>query len=125
MTRQSLETACHVNDAFRFVVRLVEIAKIRRFLQRLVERDLELIRHEFGNIGNIGVRHIERTTDIADRAFCRHRTERHDLRDVIIAVPFFDVFDDLTAADVAEVNVNIRHRHAFRIEETLKEKIVF
>ena len=44
---------------------------------------------------------------------------------MVIAIAFLYIVDNFFAADIAEVNINIRHGHALRIEETFKEQVVF
>jgi hypothetical protein len=41
------------------------------------------------------------------------------------AVFFLEVVDDLVAVDVAEIDVDIRHRLALRIEKALEKEVVF
>ena len=52
------------------------------------------------------------------------RAEGDDLRHPVAAVAFLDVGDDLLAAVHAEIDVEIRHRHALGIEEPLEEQPV-
>src|SRR4029078_3549642 len=52
-----------------------------------------------------------------------HRAERDDLRDVLAAVLFRDVRDDLAAPALAEVHVDIRQRDALGIEKALEIQV--
>ena len=47
--------------------------------------------------------------------------EGDDLRDLIPAVAFLDVSDHLVPSVLAEIDVEIRHGHAFRVQETLEQ----
>src|SRR3712207_8878658 len=47
-----------------------------------------------------------------------------DLRDALGAVLLGDVADDLGAAAVVEVDVEVRHRDAVRVEEALEDEAV-
>ena len=62
--------------------------------------------------------------DVADRGPGEHRAERDDLGDVVLAVLAPDVRDDLVAAAVLEVDVDVRHRHAVGVEEALERELV-
>ena len=124
MTRQALNLAREVDEAVDVLAALICLAEVGRLLHRLVERDLELVRHELRNLCDLGVRQVEHAPNIADGALRRHRAEGDDLRNVVVAVALLDVVDDLAALDVVEVDVDIRHRHALRIQEALKEQIV-
>src|SRR6185437_11455343 len=48
--------------------------------------------------------------------------EGDDLRDAIHAIALAHITDDLVAPVLAEVDVEVRHRDAFRIEEAFEEK---
>ena len=70
------------------------------------------------------VRQIEHAADVAHRRLGRHRAERRDLRHRIGAVLLLHVVDDAVAAVLAEVDVEVRHRHALGIEEALEQQRV-
>ena len=53
-----------------------------------------------------------------------HGAEGDDVGDVVGAVVVLDVLDHAVAAFVVEVHVDIRHRDALRVEETLEQKVV-
>ena len=46
------------------------------------------------------------------------------MRDGILAVSVFHILDDLVTPVLAEIDIEVRHRHAFRIQETLENQIV-
>ena len=64
----------------------------------------------------------EDAPDVADGGPGEHRAERDDLGDVVLAVLARDVGDDLVPAVVLEVDVDVRHRHAVRVEEPLERQ---
>ena len=47
-----------------------------------------------------------------------------DLRDALVAVLLGDVLDDLAAATVVEVDVEVGHRDAVGVEEPLEDQAV-
>jgi hypothetical protein len=60
------------------------------------------------------VAEVEHAADVADRALGRHGTEGGDLRDRVAAVQVLHVLDDEFALFLAEVDVEVGHRDAFR-----------
>ncbi len=69
-------------------------------------------------------RHVHDPRDVSDGVFRRHRGERHNLADVLASVLLADVLYSLLAPLGAKVNVEIRHGHAVRVQESLEEEIV-
>ena len=71
-----------------------------------------------------GDRPAEHAADVLDRRLGRQRAERADLGDVLLAVLLLDVADDLAAAVLAEVDVDIGRFLAVQIEEPLEQQVV-
>ena len=63
-------------------------------------------------------------SDVAHHRLGRHGAVRDDLRHPVRAVALGDVFDNLVAPLHAEVDVEVRQRDAFGIEETLEQQVV-
>ena len=103
---------------------------LRRFLQarlvrhRLLQRDRmgRVLRHELGELVDLAERHFQHAADVAHDAARQKRAEGDDLRDAVGAVALAHVGDHLVAPLLAEVDVEIRHRHALGIEEPLEQK---
>ncbi len=93
---------------------------IERLLQRHVERGRDLL----GDAVDFRVRHVHGAADVAHHGLGLHRAEGDDLRDVLAAVLPGDVVDDLAAAALAEVDVDIGQRHALGVEEALEQQVV-
>ena len=81
-----------------------------------------ILRHELGELVDLAERHFEHPADVAQDAARQERAESDDLRDVIGAIALAHIGDHFVAAVLAEVDVEIRHRHAFRIEEALERE---
>ena len=106
----------------------------RLLLARLLEARLALNRlcqrHRIGGIGrhqlaqpiDLPVGHLEHAADVAERGARLQRPEGDDLRDAVGAIALGDVVDHLVAALLAEIDVEVRHRHAVGIEEALEEQ---
>ena len=50
-------------------------------------------------------------------------TEGDDLRDLIFTVFLLNVVDHLIAPVLTEIDIEVRHRNALRIEEALKNQV--
>src|SRR5207249_10782297 len=67
---------------------------------------------------------VQRAAHVAEHGAGFHRAEGDDLRDVVPAVALADIIDDAIAITVIEVDVDIRHRDTFPVEETLEDQPV-
>ena len=95
------------------------------FLERVIKSDVQLIGNQFCQLVDFTIGHIQNPPDIADDPLCVHTAEGDDLGYVLVAAIFIgDIFDHLIASIHAEVDINIRHTHPFRIEESLEQQIV-
>ena len=81
-----------------------------------------ILRHQFGQLVDLAVGHLQHAADVAQHAARLQRAEGDDLRHLIAAVALLHVVDHLAAAVLAEVDVEVGHRHAFRIEEALEQQ---
>ncbi len=83
---------------------------------RRVERD------HLGDAVDLAVGHLQHAADVANAGPRLQRPEGDDLGDVVGAVFLLDVVDHLVAAVLAEVDVEVGHRHPVRIEEALEQE---
>ena len=81
-----------------------------------------LYRHQLGELVDLPVGHFEHAPDIAQHAAGLQRAEGDDLRHLIAPVALLHVVDHLVAPLLAEIDVEVRHRHALRIEEALEQE---
>ena len=79
--------------------------------------------NQLGDLVGLGRLESERPTDVTDHCPRLHSPERDDLADRVLAVLVARVLDDFRAPLIAEIDVDIRHRDAFRIQEALKQEI--
>ncbi len=96
----------------------------RLLVDRLGQRHRRggILRHQLAEPIHVAVRHLQDAPDIAQHAARLQRAEGDDLRDLLPAVALLHVADHVVAAVLAEVDVEVRHRHAFRIEEALEQQ---
>ncbi len=111
----------HVRHALVLRRRLLKAGLVRN---RLLEgnRMGRVLRHELGEPVDLPERHLEHPSDVAQHAASEERAECDDLSHAVGAVAVAHVGDDLVASLLAEVDVEVRHRHALRIEETLEQQ---
>ena len=81
-----------------------------------------ILGHELGELVDLAERHFEHPADIAQDAARQERTEGDDLRDPVSAIALAHVSDHFVAPVLAEVDVEIRHRDAFGIEEPFEQQ---
>ena len=96
----------------------------RLAVDRLLERDRRgrVLRHQLAELVDLPVRHLQHAADVAQHAARLQRAEGDDLRHLIAAVALLHVADHLVAPVLAEVDVEVRHRHALGIEEALEQQ---
>ena len=92
-----------------------------------VQRDVlahHRIRHGLGDLVAEGVRKAQGTGGVLDRGLGLDGAVRDDLRDLIGPVLLRGVADHLAAPTLVEVHVDVRHRHAVRVQEPLEDQTV-
>ena len=81
-----------------------------------------ILGHELGELVDLAERHFEHPADIAQDAARQERAESDDLRDAVSAIALAHVSDHFVAPVLAEVDVEIGHRDALRVEEPLEQE---
>ena len=81
-----------------------------------------ILRHQLGQLVDLAIRHLQHAPDVAQHTARLQRSEGDDLRHLIAAIALLHVVDHLAAPVLAEVDVEVGHRHAFRIEEALEQQ---
>ena len=115
----------HLEQARDALVAPDQVAQLWIGVHRLAQRDLlaRLVRHHLADAIDEIVAHLQHAADVAQAGPRRQRAEGDDLGDAVLAVFALDVADDLTAPLLAEVDVEVRHRDAFRVQEALEHQI--
>ncbi len=98
--------------------------QLRLALDRFRERHggRRILRHQLRQLVDLPVGHLQHAADVAQHAARLQRAEGDDLPDLLAAVTLLHVVDDLAAPVLAEVDVEVRHRDALRIEEALEQQ---
>ena len=124
VTGHALEPARDREQLLDALVLLLHLAEHGILLERLVERHVERGGHRLGDLVGVGVRDVHDARDVAHDGACFHRPEGDDLRHVLAPVLARHVVDDLAAAALAEVDVDVGQRHALGVEEALEDEVV-
>ena len=124
VTRQSFQTFRHIDQILYLFVRLISPAQFRILFQRFVDSDVQLLRDHFRNCIYESIGQIHHPSHVADNAPGRKGSKGHDLHHTVFPVFSHHIINDLLPSLKAEVNVDIGHGHTFRIQETLKEKLI-
>ncbi|MNB96692.1 hypothetical protein D3C75_439010 [compost metagenome] len=125
MARHAFDLHRHIQQLPRLAAGLIQRLQVRAALQRPGNTDSELPRNQLRGLVHLIVRQVQHPADIADRRPRSHRSEGDNLGHMLLAVFLHDIGDNLIAALIAEVDVNIRHRYPLGIKEALKEQVVF
>ena len=96
--------------------------RLARDRRRQRHRRGRILRHQLGQLVDLPVGHLQHAADVAQHAARLQRAEGDDLRDLIAAVALLHIVDHLAAPVLAEVDVEVGHRHAFGIEEALEQQ---
>ena len=124
MTREALETRTDLDDSRHFFIVAHCLGKRRRVLRRGGQTAFRAAGNRLRHFVDQTVRQTENAADVAHHRARGHRAEGDDLRDVLLPVLATDVVDHFPSAIHAEVDVDVRHGDALRIEEALEEKVV-
>ena len=81
-----------------------------------------VVGHQLGDPIDLPVRHFQHATDIAHHRAGLQLAEGDDLGHPVIAEFLLHVVDHLITALLAEIDIKIRHRHPFRVQETFEEQ---
>ncbi len=100
------------------------IRKAGLHLEGLRQTDVELIWHHLGDALDIGEAHIQHAPDVFQRRACAQRVEGDDLSNLLAPVFLRDVLNHFAAPVHAEIDIDIRHADALRIQEALEQQPV-
>ena len=124
LPRQPLERPREVDDLARDRIGVVRRLQLGAGLEAVLERLARAFRDELRDLVDDAVRNLEHAARVAHGGARGHRPERDDLRDAVAAVLLAHVVDDALAALDGEVDVDVGHRLAARVEEPLEQQVV-
>ncbi len=82
-----------------------------------------IVRNQLANLVDHEERQAQHAADVAHRGTGLQLAEGDDLGDAVVAVLVAHVADHLVAPVLAEVDVEIGHRDAFRVQEALEQEV--
>ena len=90
----------------------------------LRERDgvRRIVRHELAQAVDLAIGHLQHAADVAQHRARLQFAEGDDVGDAVGAVALAHIGDHLVAAVLAEVDVEVRHRHALGVQEALEQQ---
>ncbi len=112
------------HPAHRLVV-VAQLLQPRLGLDRFGQGDRlgRVVRDQLGDLVHLAERQAEHPADVAHRGARLQLAEGDDLRDPVGAVFLAHVVDHPVAPLLAEVDVEIGHRHALGVQEPLEQQI--
>ena len=81
-----------------------------------------IVRNELAEPVDLSVGHLQHAPHVTQDGAGLELSEGDDLRDLVGSVFLLDVVDHLVAPVLAEVDIEVRHRYAFGIEEPLEQE---
>ena len=122
VARHTLQRAGGIHqllDGLRAVVESLQVGQGKG----VVNGDTQLVRYCAGDRVHVGIAHAHGAAHVPNGGTSGQRTKGDDLGHVIPPVFVGHVRDDLIAAAVTEIHVDIGHAHALGVEESLKEQV--
>ena len=121
---EALELQREVDQPLDLLVGLVLLLQELLGLERLGERHRigRIVRHQLADAVDLAVGHAEHAADVAQHRARLQLAEGDDGGDPVVAVLVAHVADHPVALVLAEVDVEVRHRHALGIEEALEQQ---
>ena len=100
------------------------LAKVFLAFQRLRDggRIGRVVRDQLGNAVDLRIGHFQHAADITKRGARLKRSEGDDLRHPVEAVFLLNIADDLFPPVLTEIDIEIRHGDAFRVEKPFEQK---
>ena len=121
----ALQGAGDVDEPLHLVVPFIEPAQFLGDGQGLLQGHADFHGHQFGHRVGLLIRHIHHPAHIPHGGLGGHGAEGDDLGHVIRAIAPGHVFDDLAPAFEIEINIDIGHGDALRVQKAFEEQVVF
>src|SRR5213594_917582 len=122
--RQAFKPFGNFDEFLDPAITLNQSLQVGTLIHRLLERNVQLRRNQFGDSVDFRIGHLQAPARISNDATRSHGTESDDLRNILAPVLFGHVIDNSSPPVHAEIDIDIRQRYALGIEKTLEEKSV-
>ena len=121
---EALERPRHVDELAHELVLVVGLAQLLARLHALLEADLHAFRDELRDAVDGAEGQAQHAAGVAHRGLRGELAERDDLRHALAPVLLGHVVDHALAAVHREVDVDVGHRLAARVQEALEQQVV-
>ncbi|MCG3774995.1 MAG: hypothetical protein JW395_1823 [Nitrospira sp.] len=121
---KAFQTLRHVQYFLHTGVFRGQILETRLLCDRILQLDAQRVRHQLGDPVHVGEAQFQDTAHVFNGRTGGQRIERDDLRNLIATVLLRHILDHFAAPVHAEIDVDVRHADAFRIQEALKQQAV-
>ena len=121
---EALELQREVDQPLDLLVGRILLLQELLALERLRQshRLGRIVRHQLADAVDLAVGHAQHAADVAQHGARLQLAEGDDGGDAVVAVFVAHVADHAVALVLAEVDVEVRHRHALGIEEALEQQ---
>ena len=121
---EALELQRQIDQPLDLLVGAVLLLQELLALQRLRQRHRlgRIVGHQLADAVDLAVGHAQHAADVAQHGARLQLAEGDDRRHAIVAVFVAHVADHPVALVLAEVDIEVRHRHALGIEEALEQQ---
>ena len=121
---EPLELQADVDQPRHRLVLAAHLLQARLAVDGLLQADRvgRVVGDQLADPVDLRIGHLQDAADVADHGAGLQLSEGDDLGDPVQAVALLDVVQDLVPIVLAEVDVEVRHRHAVGIEETLEQQ---
>ncbi|MNK84345.1 hypothetical protein D3C87_1041920 [compost metagenome] len=124
VTDHAFELLAQFEDFGDLHVALGLVVELGAFLGGIREADAQLFGHHLGQAVRVVEVELQHAPHVLDGGLGAQGAVGDDLGDLVAAVLSADVLDHLAAAVDAEVDIDVGHADAFRVEEAFEEQVV-
>ena len=107
----ALQGLGHIDEPADLWVSLILVLQLLGQLQGIVQRNVKSGRHQLGHGIYFVIGYAQHPAHVPDGGTGSHGAEGDDLGHMVIAVFAADIVNHFLAAGIAEVHINIGHRH--------------
>ena len=124
MVDNTLQSLGGVHQFVHYLIGIVNLLELRVDPKGILQ-GARLERHHAGDPVHFVVGHAQAASHVAQGGLCSHRAESDDLGDLLAAVFVDDVVQHFVSPVVLEVEVDVGHFLAFKVQEPFKDQPVF
>src|SRR5690554_2208741 len=124
MPGQALHSPCKIYEISNIWILVVLCLQGFAYFKGPVYGYAKLCWNLLGNVVHLAIGHVYSPANISDGAPCSHGTEGGNLGDPVSTILSDNILYHFLPPLIAEVYVDVRHCHPFRIKEPLKEQTI-